>query len=113
MKQQARGMVTVELALALIGLALATLVGMWFVWMLGQQIRCADTAREVARQLARGDDTAAHRAAQAGPRGSAVSSERRDGDAVVIVRLRARPFDRLPAVPLEATARVALEPGVQ
>lgn len=108
-----RGMVTVELALSLIGLMLASLIGMWFVWVLGQQVRCVDTAREVARQLARGDDEAAHRAAQSGPQGIAVTSERRDGDAVVTVRLQARPFERLPPVPLSATAQVALEPGVQ
>lgn len=109
----ARGMVTVELALSLTGLMLATVVGMWCVWVLGQQVRCVDTAREVARQLARGDDEAARRAARSGPAGVTVSSERRDGDAVVTVRLEARPWERLPAVPLAATARVVLEPGVR
>lgn len=106
-------MVTVELALSLVGLMLATAVSLWFVWVLGQQVRCVDTAREVARQLARGDDEAARRAARSGPRGVIVTSERRAGDAVVTVRLQARPFERLPAVPLVATAQVVLEPGVR
>ncbi|MDO5684455.1 MAG: TadE family type IV pilus minor pilin [Propionibacteriaceae bacterium] len=98
--------------MSLIGLMLATMVGLWFVWMLGQQIRCADTAREVARQVARGDDAAAQRSARSGPAGSSVTTARSGGDAVVTVRLQARPFASLPAVPLEASARVALEPGV-
>jgi len=107
-----RGMVTVELALSLIGLMLATMVGVWFLWVFGQQIRCVDTAREVARQLARGDDAAAQRAAAAAPAGSSVDSSRNGSEAVVTVRLSARPFAQLPAVPLQATAQVALEPGV-
>ena len=100
------------MAHSLIGLMLATMVGVWFLWVFGQQIRCVDTAREVARQLARGDDAAAQRAAAAAPAGSSVDSSRNGSEAVVTVRLSARPFAQLPAVPLQATAQVALEPGV-
>jgi hypothetical protein len=107
-----RGMVTVELALALISLTLATVAGLWLVWVVGQQIRCVDTAGEVARQLARGDRPAAERAVADRPAGSRVMTRSDEGDAVVLVRLTARPFGALPAVPLTAEARVALEPGV-
>lgn len=107
-----RGMVTVELALALISLSLATAAGLWLVWVLGQQVRCVDTAGEVARQLARGDHSAAERAVAGRPAGAQVATRREGGDAVVEVRLTAAPFDTLPGVPLHAEARVALEPGV-
>lgn len=108
-----RGMATVELALSLVGLTLATGMALWSVWVLGQQVRVVDTAREVARQVARGDDQAARQAAQRGPAGVTVTSTRQAGDAVVTARLQVRVFDPLPVVPLSATARVALEPGVQ
>lgn len=106
-----RGMVTVELALALISLSFATVAGMWLVWVLGQQLRCVDTAGEVARQLARGDAPAAERAAAGRPAGAQITTRKEDGDAVVEVRLTARPFTTLPGVPLQAEARVVLEPG--
>lgn len=107
-----RGMVTVELALAMISLTLATVAGLWLVWVLGQQLRCVDTAGEVARQIARGDRAGAERAAAGRPAGSNITTRRESGDAVVEVRLDARPFASLPTVPLRAQARVALEPGV-
>lgn len=106
-----RGMVTVELAMSLIALMLATLAGLWIVWVLGQQMRCIDTAGEVARQIARGDRAAATRAAERRPPGATVTSRRDGRDAVVEVRLRAHPFRVLPVMPLTAVARVALEPG--
>lgn len=106
-----RGMVTVELAMSLIALMLATLAGLWTVWVLGQQMRCIDTAGEVARQIARGDRAAAARAAERRPAGATVTSRHDGRDAVVEVRLTAHPFRALPAVPLTAEARVALEPG--
>lgn len=106
-----RGMVTVELALALISLSFATVAGLWLVWVVGQQVRCADTAGEVARQIARGDRPAADRAVAGRPVGAQVTTRKEDGDAVVVVRLIARPVEALPAVPLQAEARVALEPG--
>lgn len=107
-----RGMVTVELALALLSLSFATIAAVWLVWVLGQQVRCVDTAGEVARQLARGDQPAAERALAGRPAGAEVTTRREEGDAVVEVRLTARPFATLPGVPLQAKARVALEPGV-
>lgn len=106
-----RGMVTVELALSLIALMLATTAALWVVWLLGQQLRCVDTAGEIARQLARGDHAAVERAAADRPEGATIRSRREGTDAVVEVRLTSRPFSALPAVPLTAEARVALEPG--
>ena len=108
-----RGMVTVELALSLIGLLFATGVGLWALWTFGQQVRVVDTAREVARQVARGDDQAAQQAAQRGPAGVEVTTTREAGEAVVKVHLDVALFDHLPAIPLTAMARVTLEPGVR
>lgn len=107
-----RGMVTVELALSIIALCLITMAALWFVWALGQQVRLVDTAGEVARQVARGDRAGVDRAVADRPAGSVVTSRREDGDAIIGVRLSARPFRGLPAIPLQAEARVALEPGV-
>ncbi|MDO5500511.1 MAG: TadE family type IV pilus minor pilin [Propionibacteriaceae bacterium] len=109
----ARGMVTLELALSLISLLLATAAGLWVVAVLGQQVRLADTAREVARQLARGDAVAARQAAQRGPAGLTVTSQRVEGDVVVRVQLSSSPLGALPSVPLSAEARVAAEPGTE
>lgn len=108
-----RGMVTVELAMGIVSLLLITTAAMSMVWVIGQQVRCVDTAGEVARQLARGDRAAADRAAAARPAGATVTTARQGADAVVEVRLTARPLGILPGVPLTARAHVALEPGAQ
>lgn len=107
-----RGMVTAELAVSLLGLTLATVAAMWMVAVIGLQIRCVDTADEIARQLARGDRAAADRAYAARPPGSTVTTGREGGDAVVEVRMIARGPGGLPGVPLRARAQVALETGV-
>lgn len=107
-----RGMVTAELAVSLLGLMAATVAAMWMVAVIGLQIRCVDTADEIARQLARGDRAAADRAYAARPPGAAVTTGREGADAVVEVRLTARGPAGLPGVPLRAQARVALENGV-
>ena len=44
-----RGMVTVELALAMLGAAGVAVVISWVVTVLGLMIQCQDTAAEVAR----------------------------------------------------------------
>ena len=99
-----RGMVTAELACAsvlvagLIGGAVGTTAAVV------QWAACQQTAVEVARQVARGDDAATARARADAPRGAVVEVARKDGSTVVRVALTASigPI----SLPLEAFATV-------
>ena len=104
-------MVTVELA---IGVVAATLVAAFLtsLTLLGvAQAACAETASQVARQTARGDDAAVREAEGRAPAGAVVEVAR-DGTGVS-VRVTA-PFRllSLPAVELSAAAWAAYEPGI-
>lgn len=104
-------MVTVELA---IGVLAATFVAAFLVslTLLGvAQAACAETASQVARQTARGDDAAAAEARDHAPVGAVVRVSR-DGPGVrTVVRAPFRLLT-LPAVELSAEAWAAYEPGV-
>lgn len=106
-----RGGATIEVALGLVSLLLATAAGVWLVLLVVLQARIVDTASEVARQEARGDRAAVARAEAAAPSGAVLSRSREEGLAVVTVRLSARPLGAGPGVPLTARAQVLLEPG--
>ena len=106
-----RGMVTVELA---IGVVAATLVAAFLasLTLLGvAQAACAETASQVARQTARGDDEAVREAKGKAPAGAVVEASS-DGRGVS-VRVTA-PFRVLsvPPVELSAAAWAAYEPGI-
>lgn len=106
-----RGMVTIELAVGLVTATLlaATLSG---VVLLGvAQAACARTSSEMARQLARGDPTAARLAEDAAPGGA--TSRVDDGPGGVDVRVFV-PVDLLGIGVLVVSARswAAWEPGV-
>lgn len=107
-----RGMVTAELAVAtLAALALLTML-CWAIYLLVMQMRCLDTAGEVARQAARGDREAVSLAERDAPRGARVTVSLSGRTARVQVRLLARPLaDWLVAVPLRAEAQVLREPS--
>ncbi|HEX3199164.1 MAG TPA: TadE family type IV pilus minor pilin [Propionibacteriaceae bacterium] len=109
--QDARGMVTAELAVTTLA-AFAVLTMMcWGIYLVVTQLRCIDAAAAVARQAARGDTTAVGKAKAAAPTGATISIDKRPSLVTVIVRVRARPLGRwLPAVPLEARAQVVPEP---
>lgn len=104
-------MVTAELAVSTLAvLALLTML-CWAIYLVVLQMRCMETAGEVARQAARGDQTAVRRAELDGPPGSRVQV-RTGSETKVVVTLQARPFASwLVAVPLRAEAEVATEPG--
>ncbi|GAA1426274.1 hypothetical protein GCM10009616_00400 [Microlunatus lacustris] len=107
-----RGMVTAELAVAILAALSLFLVLCWGILLVVQQLRIVDTAAAVARQEARGDrDAAAVVRAQA-PGGASVEVRRRAGQVVVRVELTVQPLrgGRL-AVPLAAEASVVEEPG--
>lgn len=108
---QDRGMVTTEIAVGT--LAVLTLAAMlaWLVAAVGLQLRCMDTAGEVARQAARGDDNAVRQARADAPSGATVDLRRGGGVVMVTVTAQHRFVPRLPAVPVSAAATVILEPG--
>ncbi|GAB3625152.1 hypothetical protein GCM10027418_32390 [Mariniluteicoccus endophyticus] len=109
-----RGMVTAELALGLVALVVALTAAFGLVGVALVQGQCWDTASEVARQVARGDDEAARRARRDAPRGADVDVDRRGNVVVVEVEAPARPFgERGPTVRLRASAQVVTEPGVR
>lgn len=105
-------MVTAELAVStLAALAVLTML-CWGIYLVVMQMRCIDTAGEVARQAARGDAASVTQAEHDAPRGAQVQVH--DGGQVVSVevRLTARPLAHwLVAVPLRAGAQVLAEPA--
>jgi hypothetical protein len=106
-----RGMVTAELAMASLGVAVIVVAVGWVVGVLGLLVQCQGTAGEVARQLARGDTEAAARAEHTAPSGAKIRTGRSGDEVRVVVQLQARPWvSWLPAVPLEARATVLAEP---
>lgn len=105
----ARGIVTVEFALGLIG---AVMVLGLFSGVLGLMImqgECEDVATQVARQQARGDKAAADRAAQAAPKAAKVSRTTRDGWVVVTVSAD-RTWGPIGPVTVTGKATMPLEP---
>jgi hypothetical protein len=106
-------MVTAELAVSILA-ALAVLTMLcWAIFLVVMQMRCVDTAGEVARQAARGDRAGVARAKANAPQGASVQVSSRGTVTSVRVRLQARPLaDWLVTVPLQAQAEVVSEPGI-
>ena len=107
-----RGMVTAELAVTTLA-AFAVLTMMcWGISVVVTQLRCVDAAAAVARQAARGDDTAVAKAKAGAPSGAAITIDKRPNLVTVTVRVKAHPLGRgLASVPLEAHAHVVPEPS--
>lgn len=106
-----RGMVTAELAVGLLAVALLISMAAGLAGTLQLQARCVDAASEIARQAARGDDAAVDRAMADVPDGAVVERHREDDVVVVTVRVPVR-LANLPAFQLSATARTIVEPGL-
>jgi hypothetical protein len=105
-----RGAVTVEAALALCGLTLATALAVGAVAAVAASVRCTDAARELARLVARGEpDRARTVATRIAPAGARVELVVRGDEAVAEVTAVA-----LPVLPVRVTGRAVavLEPGV-
>ena len=106
-----RGMVTVELAVGLLAAGLAVAAVSWLMAVLVAQAQIFNTATEVARQVARGDEAAVERARDDALEGAVVTDEIVDGAVRVEVRYDANPLGpRFLTVPLVATATVEAEP---
>lgn len=107
-----RGMVTAELAVAMLAAFTCVVMLCSGIGLLVTQMRCIDTAGEVARQAARNDDEAVREAKREAPQGAEITSTRRGDRIDVEVRLRAEPLGGwLPPVDLRARAEVVAEPG--
>jgi hypothetical protein len=110
--QDARGMVTAELAVTTLA-AFALLTTMcWGIYLVVTQLRCVDAAAAIARQAARGDTVAVDKAKAVAPPGATIGIDKRPNLVIVSVRVKARPLAGwLVAVPLEARAQVVPEPA--
>ncbi|MGX7681376.1 TadE family type IV pilus minor pilin [Jatrophihabitans sp. DSM 45814] len=106
-----RGMVTAELATALPVLVVLALVGVAAVGVGQARVRCADSAREAARAVARGDAASAGALARAAAgRPVTVSTVVVAGDTSVTVGMQLRPVRWLPPLTVSETAVAATEP---
>lgn len=109
------GMVTAELAIASLGLVAvaAAMVGVFGMLLL--QVRCTDSAAEIARQAARGDSSAVERVSRNAPPQATVSVTRTDGGMVrVRVAAPVRPVAGIPVtVEVVGQAATPLEPGIR
>ena len=105
------GSVTAETALALPTLVLVLALALSAVHVVTAQMRCVDSAREVARRVARGDSVAAARAAGArvAPPQAVLTVTVAGGTVVVRVRAAVHGFGPLPPWPVTAAAQTELE----
>lgn len=107
-----RGMVTAELAFASIGAALIALMLGWVFGVLGLYLNVQETAIQVARQAARGDQREVDSAIAAGPDAAQVSIRHDSGQVLVTVSANAPGWVAwLPDFPVTATATVGQEPS--
>ena len=104
-------MVTAELSVATLAVCALLVMLCWCIYLVVMQLRCIDTAAEVARQAARHDSAAVRRATLDAPSGARVSVSSSERAVRVTVRLDARPLTNwLLTVPLEAAAEAVPEP---
>ena len=104
-------MVTAELAVSTLTAFTLFLAMCWGIYLVILEVRCIDTASAVARQVARGDRSAAAHAKANAPQGARVEVQQRPDLVTVTVRLAAQPLGRgLVTVPLTAQAAVTPEP---
>ena len=107
-----RGMVTVEVAFAVMLSAVVALALCYLIALVVQLGQLQAVAGEVARQHARSDTAAARRAADDAPFGTVVRVSNSGSDVVVVAELKSQPWGRwIPAMSLSARA-VVLKEGV-
>jgi hypothetical protein len=87
-----RGMVTAELAVATLAAGALLAALSWGVFIITLQLRCIDSAAEVARQAARGDTAAVDAAKARAPLGATLEIRRTAELLTVEVVLPVHPF---------------------
>lgn len=105
-----RGMVTAELAVGVMVMALALLFASAVVGLLIQQDAAENIAAQVARHAARGDDAEVAKVKRRAPKGATVGLDEGDGWVRATVTIKQR-WGRVGPVTLTATAQAAKEPG--
>ncbi|MDR0847921.1 MAG: hypothetical protein LBN10_02570 [Propionibacteriaceae bacterium] len=104
-----KGMVTVEMAFAALGIGIALVLVAGLLSLCVTQIRCVDAASEIARLEAR-DDHAGAQSVSARLDGADVRVEVGATVVTVHIRVQAHPWGAmLPPIGIEATARAARE----
>lgn len=106
-------MVTVELVFGFLIVSIMLAVFGWGILLFGVQVGCIDTARNVARQAARGDQDAVAQAEAQAPHGARITIDTSSQQIAVDVTVRSKPFDFIPAIILRADAIALPEPGQQ
>ena len=104
-------MVTVELVFGMLIVAILMAVFGWGILLFGVQVGCIDTARDVARQAARGDHDGIRVAESRAPHGATTKIIASGDQITVQVRVRSKPFDFVPAIKLTAQTTALREPG--
>ncbi len=107
-----RGMVTFELAVGILSATFMAGVLCWVIAVVGVQIRCNDTATEIARQTARGDQAAVQRARAGAPKDAQVQVENSGADVEVMVTTEMR-WGKIGPLTVSGSARVTEEPGTR
>jgi len=106
-------MVTVELVFGFLIISIMLAVFGWGILLFGVRVGCIDTARDVARQAARGDQDGVTKAEAQAPQGARIKITTTSQEIAVEVTVRSKPFDFIPAITLTADARALREPGQQ
>lgn len=106
-------MVTVELVFGFLIVSIMLAVFGWGILLFGVQVGCIDTAKDVARQAARGDQDGVTKAEAQAPHGARVRVSTAGEQVSVEVTVRSKPFDFIPAITLRADATALREPGEQ
>lgn len=107
-----RGMVTIEIAIGVLTLGILACFLGWIIHLAALQAQCFETAAQVARQVARGDEASAQRAKETAPQGARVSVQIQGEDVQASVRLETALFGVGP-IPVEAVATCPREPGAR
>ena len=100
-----------ELAVGLLVVVTVLAGCAWVIGLVIEQTCCADVAALVAREMARGDASAAGEAERKAPQGASVSINKTTAGVTVTIRVSER-LGRFGRVPLVGTASMPLEPGV-
>lgn len=108
-KVNTRGMVTFELAVGILAAAVLTSILVWTVSLVGTANRCHDSATQMARQLARGDEGAARQVVRPN---DATFQVRRGAQVVEVMVSAERRLGPIGPVRLAGHASAAYEPGV-
>lgn len=109
-KHGERGMVTAELAIGILSATVVAAVLAWAVALAGLQVRCADSAAQIARQTARNDHAAVLRARTDAPNRSTVQVTISESDVMVTVGAELR-WGVVGPVAVSGSSRVTKEPG--